>query len=85
MTNADAPITIGLQRSYYSAEENSGQLQVCVEIVSGEVDGRAISLSYETINGLAVGMDRVYNKGWRIIFLFPTFVHKNLKFDVITL
>ena len=59
MTNADAPITVGLQRSYYSAEENSGQLQVCVEIVSGEVDGRAISLSYETINGLAVGMDRV--------------------------
>ena len=51
----DAPITVGLQNSYYSADESSGDLEVCVEITSGEVDGRTITLSYETINGLAIG------------------------------
>ena len=53
--NVDAPITVGLQSSYYSADEDSGDLEVCVEIISGEVDGRTISLSYETIDGSAVG------------------------------
>ena len=48
-------MTLGLQRSYYSPEEDSGSLQVCVEVVSGEVSGRTITLSYETIDGIATG------------------------------
>ncbi|CAI8052157.1 hypothetical protein GBAR_LOCUS28549, partial [Geodia barretti] len=51
----DNTVTLGLQRSYYSPEEDSGSLQVCVEVVSGEVSGRTITLSYETIDGTATG------------------------------
>ena len=51
----DSSVTLGLQRSYYSGGEDSGSLQVCVEVVSGEVAGRVISLSYSTIDGIATG------------------------------
>ena len=48
-------MTIGLQNSYYSAREDGGLLQVCVEVLSGSTDGRTISLGYTTIDGSAEG------------------------------
>ena len=43
-------MTVGLQHSYYSSEEDSGLLQVCVEVLSGQLDGRTVSLSYSSID-----------------------------------
>ena len=51
----DNTVTIGLQRSYYASEEDSGSLQVCVEVISGELSGQTVSLSYATSNGAATG------------------------------
>ena len=51
----DDTVTLGLQRSYYSSEEDIGSLQICVEVSSGELAGRTISLSYSTIDGIATG------------------------------
>ena len=46
---------IGLQNSYYSVREDGGLLQVCVEVLSGDINGRTISLNYTTIDGSAEG------------------------------
>ena len=55
----DTTVTLGLQRSYYSPQEDSGSLQVCVEVVSGGVAGRTIGLSYETVDGTATGREDI--------------------------
>ena len=53
-------MTVGLQHSYYSSEEDSGLLQVCVEVLSGQLDGRTVSLSYSSIDGTAAGNKTSY-------------------------
>ena len=54
----DTSVTIGLQQSYYSVREDGGFLQVCVEILSGDTEGRTISLDYTTVDGTAEGKKR---------------------------
>ena len=51
-----APITIGLQKGYYSVSEDIGLLQVCVEVESGDIAGKSILLNYTTIDGSAKGI-----------------------------
>ena len=53
------PLTIGLQQGYYSTLESNDLLQVCVEVTSGAIAGRNISLNYTTIDGSAEGMHRL--------------------------
>lgn len=51
----DVPVTIGLQQGYYSTSEDSGSVQICVEVVSGDISGRNLSLDYTTVSGSARG------------------------------
>ena len=53
----DLSVTIGLQKRYYSVREDSGSLQVCMEILSGDIGEITISINYSTIDGTAEGME----------------------------
>lgn len=53
---ADIPLAIGLQQGYYSTEEGDGFVQVCVEVESGDISGRSISIDYTTADGSAQGI-----------------------------
>ena len=52
---ADIPLAIGLQQGYYSTEEGGSFVQVCVEVESGDISGRSISIDYTTVDGSAQG------------------------------
>ena len=58
--DTDTPVTIGLQQGYYSILEGSKLVQVCVQVVSGEIAGRSISIEYTTLNGSADGIILVH-------------------------
>lgn len=51
----DIPVSIGLQKGYYSAREDSGSIQICVEVTSGDITGRNISFNFTTADGSAKG------------------------------
>ena len=51
-------LTIGFQQGYYSTREGNDLLRMCVEVVSGDIAGRSVSLNYTTIDGSAEGMCR---------------------------
>ena len=53
---ADIPVKIGLEKGFYSIGEDSGEVEVCVELKSGDIAGRSISIDYETLDGSADGM-----------------------------
>ena len=52
---ADISLAIELQQGYYSIEEDGGFVQVCVEVESGDISGRSISINYTTVGGSAQG------------------------------
>ena len=52
----DVLVTIGLQEGYYSILESSNLVQVCVEIISGEIVDRSIAIDYATLDGSAEGI-----------------------------
>ena len=54
-TCAEAPVSIGVQRSLYSVREDSGSVEVCTEVKSGSLAGSAIPFEYTTIDGIAIG------------------------------
>lgn len=56
MTNPDLPVSVGLQKGYYSVREDGGPVQVCVEVTSGDLTGRNISFIYATFDGSAKGV-----------------------------
>ncbi|CAI8052156.1 hypothetical protein GBAR_LOCUS28548, partial [Geodia barretti] len=49
----DIQLTIGLEKGFYSTGEDSGDLEVCVEVKSGDIAGRSISIEYTTLDGSA--------------------------------
>ena len=51
----DIPVTVGLQQGYYSTSEDSGSIEICVEVESGDTSGRSLSLNYTTVDGSARG------------------------------
>ena len=55
LTGVNTVVTVGLQESYYAVTESSDYLEVCVEIISGEIGGESILLHYESIDGSAIG------------------------------
>ena len=56
LIHVDVLVTIGLQQGYYSVLESSNLVQVCVEVVSGEIVERSIAIDYTTLNGSAEGI-----------------------------
>ena len=48
-------VEIGLMQSFYSIDEGSGEAEVCIQVISGEISGRNISVNYTTIDGSAKG------------------------------
>ena len=48
-------VEIGLMQSFYSIDEGSGEAEVCIQVISGEISGRNISVDYTTIDGSAKG------------------------------
>ena len=53
----DVLVTIGLQEGYYSILESSNLVQVCVEVISGEIVDRSIAIEYATLDGSAEGIN----------------------------
>ena len=54
-TAMTSPVTIGLQQSFYSTVEGQGPVDVCIEVLSGDITGNSFTISYSTSNGLAEG------------------------------
>ena len=49
-------VTVGLTQGFFSASEDSGFVQICVGVLSGDISGmNTISLDYRTIDGTAEG------------------------------
>ena len=48
-------MVIGFNKSYYSVEEYRNSLEVCIEVISGEVEG-ILPLEYATRSGSADGI-----------------------------
>ena len=48
-------MTIGLEQGFYSTGEDSGELEICVEVESGDIAGRTITINYDTLDGSATG------------------------------
>ena len=46
---------VGLQRTYYSAIEGQGSVELCTVVISGNISGGDVELSYFTTSGLAEG------------------------------
>ena len=64
-------MTIGLSQTVYSVVEEEGVAVVCTSVLSGTTSGRMFSISYQTTDGDARGINH------SIIFLvlnilFPT-------------
>ena len=48
-------VTVGLLQGFYTASEDSGSIQVCVGVLSGElIEG--LTLDYTTVDGSAEGI-----------------------------
>ena len=58
-TCAEAPVSIGVQRSLYSVEEGNGSVEICTEVTSGSIAGHTIHIDYTTVDGMAVGKHEV--------------------------
>lgn len=53
--NADQDVVIGFSQRIYSVKEDSGEIQLSVRIISGEIK-RLSTVSVATVSGTAVGM-----------------------------
>ena len=63
----DVLVIIGLQQGYYSILESSDLVQVCVEVISGELVERSIAIDYTTLDGSAEGINTSLLKVCEII------------------
>ena len=52
---AAIPVTIGLRRSLYYVNEDTGSLVVCYDVLSGRTATRSISMQMRTVQGDAIG------------------------------
>lgn len=50
-----AQTVIGIRQTMYSVRETDSYAAVCIEILSGDANGRNITISYSTSNGTANG------------------------------
>ena len=50
---AESALVVGLEETAYTVDEVDSYQLVCVGVLSGDVDGREISLSYCTTSGTA--------------------------------
>ncbi|CAI8052979.1 Extracellular matrix protein 3, partial [Geodia barretti] len=51
--DGDTSVIVGIEQGFYSAKENDGPKQICVEAVSGDINGRNILVDFMTIDGSA--------------------------------
>ena len=49
-------VTVGLQQSYYPTVEGQGSVEVCLEVLSGDITGNSFVINYSTTDGLAKGI-----------------------------
>lgn len=56
--DGDTSVTIGLQAGFYSTSEDTGFVEVCMGAISGDINGRNISIDYMTIDGSAKGNNK---------------------------
>ena len=49
-------VTIGLQQSYYSTVEGQGPVNICITVLSGDINENIFTINYSTSNGLAEGI-----------------------------
>ena len=53
---AAIPITIGLRKSLYYVNENTGSVIVCYDVLSGRTASRSINMQFRTVQGDAKGI-----------------------------
>ena len=68
--SAATDVTIGLQQTMYTVTEDISAVFVCVDVVSGSIAGRTITIDYQTMDDGAEGMSRAncYHPGLIHIF-----------------
>ena len=49
----DSALVVGFEQSSYRVDEVDSYQMVCIEVLSGDVDGREIVLDYSTASGTA--------------------------------
>ena len=49
------PVTIGVRQPFYSVNENSGSVSICIDVLSGRTAGRIITFYDQTVAGAAIG------------------------------
>ena len=68
---------IGLQQTSYTVDEVDGTLALCMEVISGDVDGRNIVINYVTSSGTATGKPYISHGGLKhVILLFLNYSWK---------
>ena len=63
-------VKIGLQSSVYTAQESSGSIPICAEIIRGCL-GREVSVQYSTQDGTAKGIHFLHEISEIIYLWFP--------------
>lgn len=53
-------VMIGLQQSYYSTVEGQGPVNICITVLSGDINENIFTINYSTSNGLAEGIKHPY-------------------------
>lgn len=53
-------VIIGLQQSYYSTVEGQGPVDICITVLSGDLNENSFTINYSTTNGLAEGIKFTY-------------------------
>ena len=51
--HAETALRVGLEHTAYTVDEVDGFQLVCIDVLSGDVDGREITLDYSTSSGTA--------------------------------
>ena len=52
---AAIPLTIGIRKTFYFVNENSGSVSICIGVLSGSITWTGYSLYFQTIDGDAIG------------------------------
>ena len=55
LLNAVIPVAIGVRQPFYSVNENSGSVSICIDVLSGRTAGRMITFYVRTVAGTAIG------------------------------
>ena len=60
--NVESALVVGFQQTAYTIDEVDGYQLVCIQVLSGDVDGREIMLDYSTSSGTACTLRQFFQE-----------------------